>query len=346
VRLGEFDAALVRQEHLESPSSSAARNRERRKIVPSIGLMILAVVTGLALLSGGFAVFTALTARQAEVLAPPIGRFLEVDGARLHYWDRGTGPPVVLMHGLGGNLRNFYALVDRLSATCRVVAVDRPGSGYSTMMSGPHPALRAQARIIAQFCGKLGLHRALLVGHSLGGALSLALALDYPDCVGGLVLISTLSQLQERPAVFKALDIHSPTLRWLIAWTLMAPLGKLAQHATLQAVFAPESVPNDFDAKCGAGLGLRPDSFIAASKDMVTVSDELAMMMPRYPSLTIPVDVIFGRQDSILDYRAHGERLAAALPNARLHLIDGGHMIPITVPDQIGHLIRQAAERL
>jgi pimeloyl-ACP methyl ester carboxylesterase len=315
--------------------------------VLSIGLIILAVAIGLALLSGGLALFTVLNARQAETLTPPIGRFLEVDGARLHYVDRGAGPAVVLVHGLGGNLRNFYAVVDRLTATCRVVAVDRPGSGYSTMISGAHPGLRAQAAIIARFCGQLGLDRALLVGHSLGGALSLALALDHPDRVGALVLISTLSQVQhERPAVFKALDIHSPTLRWLIAWTLMAPLGKLAHQATLKAVFAPELVPNGFDGDSGAGLGLRPDSFISASKDMITVSDELAIMTPRYPSLAVPVDVIFGRQDPILNYHAHGERLVAALPNARLHLIDGGHMIPITVPDQIVHLIRQAAEQL
>jgi pimeloyl-ACP methyl ester carboxylesterase len=315
--------------------------------VLSTGLIILTVATGLALLSSGFALFAALTARQAEALAPPVGRFLEVDGARLHYLDRGAGPTIVLVHGLGGNLRNFYAVVDSLAATCRVIAVDRPGSGYSKMISGAHPALRAQATIIARFCGKLGLDRALLVGHSLGGALSLALALDHPDCVGALVLISTLSQVQrERPPIFKALDIHSPTLRWLIAWTLMAPLGKLAHHATLEAVFAPEPVPNGFDAESGAGLGLRPDSFIAASKDMITVSDELAIMTPRYPSLAIPVDVIFGRQDPILNYQAHGERLVAALPNARLHLIDGGHMIPMTVPDQIVHLIRQAAEQL
>jgi pimeloyl-ACP methyl ester carboxylesterase len=315
--------------------------------VLSIGLIILAVAIGLALLSGGLALFTVLNARQAETLTPPIGRFLEVDGARLHYVDRGAGPAVVLVHGLGGNLRNFYAVVDRLTATCRVVAVDRPGSGYSTMISGAHPGLRAQAAIIARFCGQLGLDRALLVGHSLGGALSLALALDHPDRVGALVLISTLSQVQhERPAVFKALDIHSPTLRWLIAWTLMAPLGKLAHQATLKAVFAPEMVPNSFDRDSGAGLGLRPDSFIAASQDMITVSDQLSMMTPRYPSLAIPVDVIFGRQDPILNYHAHGERLVAALPNARLHLIDGGHMIPMTVPDQIAHLIRQAAEQL
>jgi pimeloyl-ACP methyl ester carboxylesterase len=88
-----------------------------------------------------------------------------------------------------------------------------------------------------------------------------------------------------------------------------------------------------------------PGSFIAASKDMVTVPDELALLTARYPSLAIPVDIIFGRQDPILDYRVHGERLVAALPNAKLRVIDGRHMIPITVADQMADWIKQAVEQ-
>ena len=176
--------------------------------------------------------------------------------------------------------------------------------------------------------------------------MSLALALDHPESVRALVLISTLSQVERvPPAVFKVLDIHSPALRWLIAWTLMAPLGKLAHQKTLKAVFAPELPPKSFDIDGGGVLGLRPESFVAASEDMTTVPDELASMTPRYPSLTIPVDVIFGRQDPILDYQLHGERLAAALPNATLHLVEGGHMIPVTAADQVVNWVKQATER-
>ena len=313
----------------------------------SIGMSVEFIVAIIAGLAVGLALFTALSARRAQAVAPPRGRFIVVGNARLHYLDRGVGPVVVLVHGLGGNLCNFYELIDRLAATFRVVAVDRPGSGYSRMISGGHPTLIAQATIIAKFIHKLRLDRPLLVGHSLGGALALALALDHRDCVRSLVLISALSQVQRAPpALFRSLDIRSPTLRWIIAWTLMAPLGRLAHQATLKALFAPERVPKEFHINSGTVLGFRPRSFVAASKDMVTVSDEIAIMAPHYPSLTIPVDVIFGRQDPILDHQVHGRDLVAVLSNATWHLLEGGHMIPVTMADQITSLIKQAAARI
>jgi alpha/beta hydrolase fold len=98
----------------------------------------------LAIVISGLVGFAAYTARQVESAAPPRGRFLELDGGRIHYIDQGAGPPLFLIHGLGGQLGNFtYALVGRLSREFRVIAVDRPGSGYSTRRSGVDPRLRA-----------------------------------------------------------------------------------------------------------------------------------------------------------------------------------------------------------
>src|SRR5271156_894713 len=122
--------------------------------------------------------FSAWTARQVEKRVPPRGRFIDVDGARFHYLDEGSGPALLLVHGLAGQMLNFtHSLSDRLKRDHRVVVLDRPGSGYSTRPADASAALGPQADTIARFCQALGLERPLVVGHSMGGAIALALAL-------------------------------------------------------------------------------------------------------------------------------------------------------------------------
>src|SRR6186713_248398 len=109
---------------------------------------VAAVAAGAALLAGGLALFSRVAARRIERDVPPDGQFITIDGVRLHYVDRGHGPAIVMIHGLGGQMRNFgYALADRLVADHRVILVDRPGSGYSA--AAPSAALAVQATLIA-----------------------------------------------------------------------------------------------------------------------------------------------------------------------------------------------------
>ena len=125
---------------------------------------------------------------------PPQGCFIDVDGHRLHYLDLGAGPPIVMIHGLGGQVRNFtHSLTGRLAGRHRLIVVDRPGSGYSSRPRGGAVGLRAQAAILARLVERLELGRPLLVGHSLGGAVALAMALDHPRAVGGLALLAPLT---------------------------------------------------------------------------------------------------------------------------------------------------------
>ncbi|MFC4821694.1 alpha/beta fold hydrolase [Dokdonella ginsengisoli] len=304
----------------------------------------VAILAALLVLLVALVAYTAAVARRAQARVPPLGRFVDVDGARLHYVDRGRGPVVVLLHGLGGNLRNFHALIERLAPDHRVVALDRPGCGYSTTASAAQPDLFEQARIVAAFLRALDLRQPLVVGHSMGGALALALALDFPDHVGSLVLLSPAShEVREPPAPFKGLDVPSPVLRRVLAWTLATPLGQLAHERMLAAVFAPDAVTPGFDVEGGGALGARPGNFIAASADMVALPAALAAMAPRYPSLSLPVQVVFGRDDPICPLALHGLPLAAAVPGAALHLLDGGHMIPLTQADAVAALLRKAA---
>src|SRR5262244_4604514 len=148
-------------------------------IVGGGGALVGLVVAGLVL-------FTARTARQVEKKLPPRGRFIDVDGARIHYLDEGTGPTLLLVHGLAGQMHNFtHSLVGKLRRDFRVVILDRPGSGYSTRPAGASATISAQALTISRFCQELKLGRPLIVGHSIGGAIALALALDHPDEVAG-----------------------------------------------------------------------------------------------------------------------------------------------------------------
>jgi pimeloyl-ACP methyl ester carboxylesterase len=298
----------------------------------ALGAALALLLALLALLA-----YAALAARRMEAQVPPQGRFIEVEGTRLHYVDRGQGPVIVLVHGLSGQLGNFtYGLLDHLAERHRVIALDRPGSGYSTTGNGQQPDLAAQARIVAAFIRQLELERPMLVGHSLGGALSLVLVQDHPQSIGALALIAPLAFDDVRATPLVRMVLRSSIgVRRALVWTFAVPLGQLGSAANLKAIFAPEPAPVDFGVRGGGLLALRPENVVAASVDIVTAIRELAVRSAHYPALAMPVAILFGRGDRVLSPRRHGERLAQAIPGASLTLIDGGHMLPVTRPEAV-----------
>jgi pimeloyl-ACP methyl ester carboxylesterase len=306
-------------------------------------LAVVAVVAGPAL---ALALFTAWTARRVEAALPPAGRFVDVDGARIHYVERGAGPQTLLLiHGLGGHARNFtFALVDRLADEFRVVVMERPGSGHSTRPRGAEAGPRAQARAVAAFARALGLGRPVLVGHSLGGAVALAAALDHPDVVGGLALVAPLTHpTGAPPPAFARLALGSPVSRALVAWTVATPAAMLKRRAVLDAIFGPDAVPADYGTLGGGLLGLRPRAFVTASTDLVAIPADMRALVGRYHTLRVPVGVLYGTGDRILDPRAHGEAMRALVPDLRLELVEGGHMLPLTAPDRVAAFVRDVA---
>ena len=150
---------------------------------------------------------------------------------------------MVMIHGLGGQLGNFtHSLVDRLCKDFRIVAFDRPGSGYSTRSAKSPAGVRAQAETLAKAIRALNSTVPLVVGHSFGGAVALCYR-------------TRSSRLRRRPRadlaghipccppmVFRGLAIRSPLLRRLFAWTLATP-GALLARTWRQEVFAPEAPP-------------------------------------------------------------------------------------------------------
>jgi pimeloyl-ACP methyl ester carboxylesterase len=312
------------------------------------GVLAGALLLCLAIL----ALFTLYTARKVEGFLPPKGRFVDVPGARLHYREFGESntdaPAILLIHGLAGQLSHYtYGVAGRLAERHRVVVVDRPGSGHSTRAADTPADLSTQAASLAALIRTLGAGKVFVVGHSLGGAIALTLALEHRQLVAALALLAPLTHMRDDvPPVFKGLTIQSPAMRKLVAWTLAVPASIKNSAKTLDVVFGPEPVPKDFGTKGGGLLSLRPSAFLSASADMQALPDRLPQVQARYAELRMPVHVLYGRDDRILDWKANGQALVDKVPGARLELVEGGHMLPITQPEVTAAFIEAVLDRV
>ncbi|PSJ51419.1 alpha/beta fold hydrolase [Kumtagia ephedrae] len=297
---------------------------------------------------GYFVLATRRLAAEAERRIPPSGGFVQVGRNRIHYVEAGQGRPILFLHGLGGQLHHFrHTLFDRLSGDFRVVALDRPGSGYSVRASGADGRLSQQAEAVAGFIDALALDQPLVVGHSLGGAVALALALDHPEKVGGLALLSPLThQADSVPAEFAALSIRSPLRRRLLAHTVAIPMALKRAPQTLAFVFGPQATPKDYIVAGGGLLGLRPAHFEATVADFVALERELGRYEARLGEIGRPVGVLFGTADKVIRHEEHALPLAGRIKDFELELLDGiGHMPQFVAPDRVEAFIRRIAKR-
>ena len=308
-------------------------------------LLKLAVSAAILLLCLAAVTLWRSSAREAAANAayPPDGDFVTLDGARLHYVTKGSGPDLVLIHGASGSLRDFsFDLIDRLAAEYRVIAVDRPGLGHSDPIADM--SLAGQARAIKAAVATLGVTDPIVLGQSYGGSVALAWAVD-----GGpraLVLVSAPSM----PWPGK-LDIwyrltSNPVGRAVIIPLASAFVPQSYVSAATRAVFAPDPLPDGYEAWLGTELTLRRATLSANVQQVNALRAELITMEPRYPGLTLPVELVHGDQDTVVPLAIHSLPLSELLPNVALTVIPGaGHMPHHSHPDVIIAAIARAALR-
>src|SRR5262245_46152593 len=194
--------------------------------LPTFFSWVFAVLlVGTVLYFGYFVFATQKIAAEAMRHVPPSGKFIEVDGNRIHYTEARQGRPILFIHGLGAQFHQFsHPLFGRLEGDFHLVALDRPGSGHSVRARGASAGISEQARVIVHFMEKLGLEKPLVVGHSLGGAVALAIAIEHPDKISGLALLAPYTRYSDKTApAFAPLMIRQSWLRWLISQTFAIP---------------------------------------------------------------------------------------------------------------------------
>lgn len=312
-----------------------------------IGWIVGAALLIAAFIAGYFVLTTQRTAREAERLVPASGRFVDVAGNRIHYVDTGEGRPIVFVHGLGGQLHHFRHPLFPLLAGYRLIALDRPGSGYSVRAAGATARLPEQADIVAGFIEALGLEKPLLVGHSLGGAVALTVALNHPGAVSGVVTLAPLTHMEDEiRAEFRSLYITSKLKRWLVAQTVAVPTSLKYAPQTLDFVFGPQKWPEDYVIAGGGMLGLRPSHIYATSSDIVAIEKDLGEIEKRYGEIGMPAAMMFGAADRVLDYRRHGLPMREKIAGLDFDLAEGqGHMLQFMAGDRVAAMIKRIAAK-
>ena len=166
---------------------------------------------------------------QTERNHPPQGSFLMVDGVRLHYTDRGEGSPVVLVHGnaVSGDDWGTSGVAEELLRTHRVIIFDRPGFGHSERPRGRMWTATQQAELLYQAFQQLGIKRPVIVGHSWGAIVALALAVRHQADTAGLVLLSGYYFWTLRPGVPLVVVGALPVLGDILRYTISPLLGWL-----------------------------------------------------------------------------------------------------------------------
>lgn len=290
-----------------------------------------------------------LTARVLVAGLPgeALGGFVTVKGERVHYVDEGEGSPILMIHGASGNLGDMeLRLAPALrEAGHRVITIDRPGLGLSSRNDPGLNEIKAQADLMVALLDELEIEAPTVVGHSLGGAVALAMAVHHPDRVGQLVDLSGVSHAWGGE-VWWAYGLEGiPVLGWYFSNALMPVVGLALYEPSVEGTFFPEPTVSDYSEKTQTKMIMRPETFRHNAADVRALNDGVLALSARYGQLTQRFDVVFGTEDYVSP-DLHAAGLARDAPGAEITLIEGaGHMIHHTQFETVRGIILAAAGR-
>jgi pimeloyl-ACP methyl ester carboxylesterase len=323
-------------------SRSSAMRRTAAKTHPYAvaGIAIVGALAGSALINRHLA-------KRAEQNNPPVGKFLDVDGIRLHYVELGEGEPLVLLHGNGTSMQDFVSsgLVNMAAKKYRVIAFDRPGFGHSERPRTTIWTPEAQADVIHRALARLHVSQATVVGHSWGASVAIALALKYPQTVGSLVLASGYYYPTARTDVAVLSGPAVPVVGDIIRYTLSPIIGRMIWPALLRKMFGPKPVPRKFDG-FPKEMALRPSQIRASAAEAALMIPNALASSRHYPKLRMPVVIVAGEKDRLVDIDKQSARLHRDVTQSTFYRVPrAGHMVHQTNTDTVMAAIDEATAK-
>lgn len=301
--------------------------------------MKLRYVLGATLGAAAFVEARTLAAERAHRVR---GRFIDVDGVRLHYLERGSGPALVMLHGIGSMIDDFLlsGLVARAAERYRVIVIDRPGYGRSSRPRDRLWTPGAQAELIQRALRRLDVYCPVLLGQSFGASVAAAYALRFP--VERLLLVSGYFYPTVRLDAPLLVPPAIPLVGDVMRYTVSPIVGRLLWPGWLRILFAPAPVPRRFKP-FPAWMALRPSQLRATGEDAAVLLPAARAMASEYQNLKAPTVIIAGAGDRYVSARAHSVRLHHEVPHSRLTLVPGaGHMVHHVAVGEVMRAIEEA----
>ena len=299
----------------------------------------------------GLAAIASAAAKPSPKGDDPNGTYVEVSGGRLHIVTLGKDggrPPILLLHGASGNLRDMQLSIgERLARRNRVILVDRPGHGRSDRLGGREMASPArQADAIVEALDRLGVKRVVAVGHSWSGALATNLALDHPTRVAGLVTLSGATHSYPGGAAWYNEIAATPLIGDIFVATLVGPVGRKQFASGVASTFRPHEPPPNYIERTEAELLLRPAEFKANAEDLVDLKPFLKRQSSRYGEIRAPTTIVTSDKDGIVSPDIHSRALAAQVRGSKLVVLkNAGHMPHCTETDRVVEEIEALAAK-
>ncbi len=257
-----------------------------------------------------------LTTTAFSQAAAPISKQIEIYGQKIHYLEAGSGPVVILLHGLGGDATNWAPTIPALASKYHVYVPDQIGFGKSDK-----PIMNYRVATLVEFldlfCQKLGIEKATLVGNSLGGWTAVAFANAHPQKVDKLVLVCAAGYTPKR---YGGQELTKEL------YTMLNPSTTADMKRTFEAVFYNKAMTTDasialaFTNKLKRGDGYTINSFIDSVLRGEDFIDE------KVKTIKAPTLVIWGREDKLTPL-AMGEAFAQDIPGAqKVFINECGHV--------------------
>ena len=265
----------------------------------------------------------------------PPGEFVRVDGGRLHYIERGSGAPLIFLHGNDATHLDFtLSILDRAAERHRAVVFDRPGHGYSERPRGSASLLR-HLDLIREAVAQLGIARPVLVAHSWSGYLALAWAVLYGEELAGALLLAPAAY-SYGSGLFRDPRFLTLVPGGRMLWPAAASAAYPFILRAIRNSFAPATVPAHW-LEAAEPFQIRSAAQVrAAAEDFLAPAREIPKLAARYPKIRIPLVIATGDRDKSVPAEAHAFRLAKEVPHARLLTVEGaGHMLQFTHPEEV-----------